>query len=652
MEFDRASNDELTEYEEEGVEDDNSVDSKESARMPAGWPSFTTSPVLNLREHLKERAPQKDSTAAESSAEDAKEAELRTAFKKARLKNGNWAALRAVSKQLAKPTTKDVVLEERRDMLIEFQRLEEAIVEDMPKDLEGPTDDLVEVGLLESDRPVVREEEVQRIVEAAVAAALAGRDPISKGGGRKGCDSPASLRDVTRASVWRRLGWTWSECARVITEIKVAAARQAAGLARVKHAFGRHPAGRVEPWEFELVEDRFPACKQEQCGPEELHENRKVRTKHLYAYIDLALQEPASMQRALAGVPGIAQPLFDEEWAMAAATSRKRRTVRQPSGSDGEDSEGEERKRAATKARFGSLRTATDEELRRALDGNLAVKDITRPPGEIAAPAGPILPAGGALRGMDIRVSRPGGDYEEGGAEWRLDSKRGIVLEAKAKHCRTFDEWDEKFTVLMCKAPEEAGFATAFQKKKPQVPEPAQPDAGGAKPDKPGQAGKRRGEDRRSRSACDVREMQVEDAEPWWAQLRKMLVVPVWDAAGAPLLAAPVAAPAVPPAEELLEELAVAVERYQDGAYAESTQRTWDRPAKPVMSITSRDLAHMAEFADMETITGLALWAAILVGFYGLFRKDNLTVGKSQAWNARGALVREDVLFAEAGDVV
>ncbi|KAK3233007.1 hypothetical protein CYMTET_33394 [Cymbomonas tetramitiformis] len=29
-------------------------------------------------------------------------------------------------------------------MLIEFQRLEEAIVEDMPRDLEGPTDDLVE----------------------------------------------------------------------------------------------------------------------------------------------------------------------------------------------------------------------------------------------------------------------------------------------------------------------------------------------------------------------------------------------------------------------------------------------------------------------------------------------------------------------------
>ncbi|KAK3256582.1 hypothetical protein CYMTET_34286 [Cymbomonas tetramitiformis] len=183
-----------------------------------------------------------------------------------------------------RPTTKDVVLEERKDMLIEFQRLEEAIVEDMPRDLEGPTDDLVEVGLLETNRRVVR------------------------------------------------------------------------------------------------------------------------------------------------GVPGIEQPVFDEEWAAAAAASRKRRAVRQPSGSDGEDSESEEKKRAAAKARFGSLRTATDEELRRALDGSLAVKDITRPPG----------------------------DYEEGAAEWRLDAKKGLVLEAKAKHCRSFDEWDENFTVLACKAPEDA----------------------------------------------------------------------------------------------------------------------------------------------------------------------------------------------------
>ena len=84
----------------------------------------------------------------------------------------------------------------------------------------------------------------------------------------------------------------------------------------------------------------------------------------------------------------------------------------------------------------------------------------------------------------------------------------------------------------------------------------------------------------------------------------------------------------------------------------QGVRRQWDRPAKPVMPITMRDLARMAELADLESVAGLALWAAILVGFFGLFRKDNLTVGKSQAWNARGALVREDVLFEESGGVV
>ncbi|KAK3249221.1 hypothetical protein CYMTET_41342 [Cymbomonas tetramitiformis] len=611
--------------------------------------------------------------------------------------------------ELAQPsraTTKVEVLEDRRDMLIEFQRLEDAILEDMPRDLEGPTDDLVEVGILGTDRRVVRgewplgepgarwealrgvaakdrrrvlawataasdmqqelrpgsqaspngsgspgssgpspkgvlrtEDEVQRMVDAAVAAALAGRGVSGQGGSRKQ-DPPASLRELARASAGKRRGWSWAECERVITEIRVAAARQAADLARVKHSFGRHPARRVEPWEFELVDSKFPACKEEQCGLEELPERAGVRTRHLYAYIDLALKELADMQQALASVPGIAQPAFDEEWAAAAARSKKRRAVKQHVESDGEDSESEERKRAAAKARFGSLRTATDEELRRALHGSLAVKDITRPPGEIAVPARPFLPAGGALKGMDIRVSRPGGDYEEGAAEWRLDAKKGLVLEAKAKHCRSFDEWDENFTVLACKAPEDARdlllqfrkwmrlmsfdyawdhlrkfydhlcarmekeASTTFElvsytahwemykrdkgikekghgggggggsgswtaggtgsryPKKPRVPDTEQPDASAVKPDKP------EGEivvepeeeredgvtmasgDREPEPAGETCEMQVEDAEPWWTRLRRLLVAPVWDAAGAPLPAAPAAvpAPAVSPA--------------------------------------------------------------------------------------------------------
>ncbi|KAK3273813.1 hypothetical protein CYMTET_17967, partial [Cymbomonas tetramitiformis] len=97
--------------------------------------------------------------------------------------------------------------------------------------------------------------------------------------------------------------------------------------------------------------------------------------------------------------------------------------------------------------------------------------------------------------------------------------------------------------------------------RKPQVPEPARPDAGAAKPDKPDgeivavpeeehvEDVTMASDDREPEPAGEAREMQAEDAEPWWARLRRMLVVPVWDAAGAPLPATLVAAPAVPPAD-------------------------------------------------------------------------------------------------------
>ncbi|KAK3240784.1 hypothetical protein CYMTET_49402 [Cymbomonas tetramitiformis] len=42
-------------------------------------------------------------------------------------------------------------------------------------------------------------------------------------------------------------------------------------------------------------------------------------------------------------------------------------------------------------------------------------------------------------------------------------------------------------------------------------------------------------------------------------------------------------------------------------------------------------------------------WAAILEGFFGLFHKGKLTIGKESACNSRAALVRDDVLFTQAG---
>ncbi|KAK3272164.1 hypothetical protein CYMTET_19516 [Cymbomonas tetramitiformis] len=198
-----------------------------------------------------------------------------------------------------------------------------------------------------------------------------------------------------------------------------------------------------------------------------------------------------------------------------------------------------------------------------------------------------------------------------------------------------------------------AGGTGSRYPKKPRVPDTEQPDASAVKPDKPeGEIVVEPEEERE-----DGVTMASGDREPEpaaiveGAKARGLSGTGTTEEERARFQQEAVG---VDFGEELLEELAVAVERYQDGAYAESTQRSydtgvkafltfcgvrrqWDRPAKPVMPITLRDLARMTEFADMESITGLALWAAILVGFYGLFRKDNLTTGKSQAWNARAA---------------
>ncbi|KAK3243604.1 hypothetical protein CYMTET_46759 [Cymbomonas tetramitiformis] len=81
-------------------------------------------------------------------------------------------------------------------------------------------------------------------------------------------------------------------------------------------------------------------------------------------------------------------------------------------------------------------------------------------------------------------------------------------------------------------------------------------------------------------------------------------------------------------------------------------KRCWGRLPRPVMPLTLADLAKIALLISAYDLGQEALWAAILVGFFGLFRKDNLTMGKAGAWNTRGALVRDDVLFHENGSVV
>ena len=93
-------------------------------------------------------------------------------------------------------------------------------------------------------------------------------------------------------------------------------------------------------------------------------------------------------------------------------------------------------------------------------------------------------------------------------------------------------------------------------------------------------------------------------------------------------------------------------QRHRVAATLQGVRRFWAKPSKSVMPITLKNLADMAKLLNFKDLNSLSLWAAILVGFFGLFRKDNLTEGKAGAWNSRASLVRDDVLFSEDGETV
>eukprot|EP00854_Cymbomonas_tetramitiformis_P034012 gene34012-biopygen3092 len=439
---------------------------------------------------------------------------------------GSSRAVKAVGKlmELAQPsrlTMKPLMLAERHDMSVEFERLRDA-PEVLPEDLVDLTDHLVETGAVvqrrgggvkpsddwslgesrwEKQRTTAMKHgrrvlawamgavdvqrdipggslvgglsggsgrgshgdggitavQIERIVAKAVEAALRDR------GGAGGADPPAgrgppaaSLREVARGSVGKQENCSWSECEKVIAEIRVAAARQAADLARVKHQFGRHPAMQVEAYSFAEVVDRFPECERRACGLEELPEAEGVRVRHLWGYIELAVRRLAVMQKALEGRPGVESVEFGETWLREAVQAGKRRkSKKKAKAAKTEDSKDEEEGRKAAKERFAHLRTATEEELQRALDGSLSVKDIIRPPGERElSSSAPACPAGGPVKGLDMRVRRLKEKFDKGIAGW--DPKKGLVADEKAQHCRTWEEWDESFTRLMCAAPEGA----------------------------------------------------------------------------------------------------------------------------------------------------------------------------------------------------
>ena len=58
------------------------------------------------------------------------------------------------------------------------------------------------------------------------------------------------------------------------------------------------------------------------------------------------------------------------------------------------------------------------------------------------------------------------------------------------------------------------------------------------------------------------------------------------------------------------------------------------------LAVTPTILLRMLQFLDLRCHNDTMVWAAMLLAFFGLFRKDNITVGKPNQFNPRSNLTR------------
>ena len=66
---------------------------------------------------------------------------------------------------------------------------------------------------------------------------------------------------------------------------------------------------------------------------------------------------------------------------------------------------------------------------------------------------------------------------------------------------------------------------------------------------------------------------------------------------------------------------------------------------KQKMAVTPELLLSIYRCLDFDQENDVWLWAAMLVAFYGMFRKDNITVGKVTSFNPRANLCRGDFVW-------
>ncbi|KAK3270341.1 hypothetical protein CYMTET_21262 [Cymbomonas tetramitiformis] len=292
--------------------------------------------------------------------------------------------------------------------------------------------------------------EAHRSTAGSAPAVLSGMEP----------PEARELRCAIRDSVATAEDWDVPRCVQACTDLVHEAARLRPQLTTLRgvHPFGKTPMRTLEAHAFEPLAFILPEVRVEECELDELPPGSEATLEHWRAFVHLLQARVGEFQRFVKSQV----PTFPISDVMVASFFRKRKRVTFEGDEEEARAAGGGRGAlppldAARRDRLATLgagfRTVNEEQLARALRGELAPEDVVRPPG--AGPPLIAVPSRGALAGIDLVVSPVQRLLQED--EGRLKLKYGeLTMVPKKKKSKNFAEWEQGFLRILCEAPAEA----------------------------------------------------------------------------------------------------------------------------------------------------------------------------------------------------
>ncbi|KAK3280393.1 hypothetical protein CYMTET_11763 [Cymbomonas tetramitiformis] len=215
----------------------------------------------------------------------------------------------------------------------------------------------------------------------------------------------------------------------------------------------------LEAHAFDPLVYVLPELRAEECELDELPAGRKATVEHWRAFVHLLQAWVGEFQRFVKSQV----PSFAISDVMVNSFFKKRKRV---------TFEGEEEEAKAAGGGRGLLpplnatrrnhlatlgagfRTVNEEQLARALRGELAPEDVARPPG--AGSPLTSMPSRGPLARIDLLVSPVQRLQQEDEGRLKLKDGELTVVAKKKKKCKDFDEWERGFLRILCEAPADA----------------------------------------------------------------------------------------------------------------------------------------------------------------------------------------------------